>query len=71
MAFTDHMGQQMGKHFDVDFFLEEAVSGSYDCGYLLTVDMDSNIIPRFSYSNRYVSILSLEFDASGLNSLEM
>lgn len=71
MAFTDHMGRQMGKRFDVDFFLEDGVSGSYACDYLLTVDMDFNIIPGFSYSNWCVSVTSLEFAFFGLHSLEM
>ena len=58
MAFTDHMGRQMGKRFDVDFFLQEGVSGSYACDYLLTVDIDFNIIPGFSFSNWCVSLAS-------------
>ena len=57
MAFTDHMGRQMGKRFDSDFFLQDGVSGSYACDYLLTVDMDFNIIPGFSYSNWFVPLL--------------
>lgn len=54
MAFTDHLGRQMGKRCDIDFFLEEAIAGSYACDYLLTVDMDSNVLPGFKYSNWYV-----------------
>lgn len=54
MSFTDHLGRQMGKRCDADFFLEEGVSGSYACNYLLTVDMDSNVLPGFKFSNWYV-----------------
>jgi glutamine synthetase len=55
MTFTDHMGRQMGKRYDIDFFLETGESGSHSCEYLLTVDMDFNIIPGFSYTNWYGS----------------
>ena len=51
MAFSDHMGRQMGKRYDVDFFLESGVHGSHACEYLMTVDMDFNIIPGFAFTN--------------------
>jgi glutamine synthetase len=51
MTFTDHIGRQMGKRYDVDYFLEDGIAGSYACEYLLTVDTDFNILPGFSYTN--------------------
>jgi glutamine synthetase len=59
MAFSDHMGRQMGKRYDVDFFLESGVHGSHACEYLMTVDMDFNIIPGFAYTNWFVYLLLL------------
>lgn len=53
LAFTDHMGRQMGKRYDVDFFLESGFNGSNACQYLFTVDMAFKIIPGFEYTNWY------------------
>ena len=52
LAFTDLYGRQMGKRYDAQFFLEEAVkNGSHACGYLLTVDMDMEPVPGYSFAN--------------------
>jgi len=52
VAFTDHYGRQMGKRFDAEFFLEEAVEeGTHGCDYLLTVDMEMEPVPGYAYAN--------------------
>jgi glutamine synthetase len=48
---TDHIGKLIGKRYDVDFFFEEGIHGSRICEYLLTVDMDANILPGFKFAN--------------------
>ena len=52
VAFTDHYGRMMGKRFDVDFFLESAVSdGTHACDYLLTTDMEMEPTPGYKMAN--------------------
>ena len=52
VVFTDHYGRFMGKRFDADFFLEDAVdNGTHGCDYLLTVDMEMEPVPGYDYAN--------------------
>ena len=52
MMFTDLYGRFLGKRYDVEFFLEEAVeSGSHCCDYLLTADMDMEPVQGYAFSN--------------------
>ncbi len=52
VAFTDHYGRVHGKRFDADFFLEEIHHhGTHGCDYLLTVDMEMEPVPGYSYAN--------------------
>lgn len=52
VAFTDHYGRLMGKRFDVDFFLESAVTdGTHACDYLLTTDMEMEPTPGYKMAN--------------------
>lgn len=51
-AFTDHYGRLMGKRFDATFFLEAvAKGGTHACNYLLTVDMEMEPTPGYSFAN--------------------
>jgi glutamine synthetase len=51
-AFTDHYGRMHGKRFDGGFFIEEiASSGTHGCDYLLTVDMEMEPVPGYTYAN--------------------
>ncbi len=52
VAFTDHQGQLLGKRIDIDFFLEEvAADGSHGCDYLLTTDLEMEVVPGYAYAN--------------------
>lgn len=52
VVFTDLYGRFMGKRFDADFFLETVYqAGTHGCNYLLTVDMEMEPIPGYSYAN--------------------
>ncbi len=52
VAFTDHQGQLLGKRIDVGFFLEEvAADGSHGCDYLLTTDLEMEVVPDYAYAN--------------------
>jgi glutamine synthetase len=52
VGFTDHFGRMMGKRFDAEFFLEEAAKhGTHACDYLLTVDMEMDPVPGYSFAN--------------------
>ncbi len=52
VAFTDHYGRLMGKRFDADFFVDEAIDhGTHGCDYLLTVDMEMEPVPGYSFAN--------------------
>ena len=42
----------MGKRFDADFFLEDAIShGTHGCNYLMTTDMEMEPIPGYKFAN--------------------
>ncbi|MDH3295991.1 MAG: glutamine synthetase family protein [Acidimicrobiia bacterium] len=52
VAFTDHYGRLMGKRFDAEFFVEEALDhGTHGCNYLLTVDMEMEPVPGYRFAN--------------------
>jgi len=52
VAFTDHQGQLLGKRIDIAYFLDEvAADGSHGCDYLLTTDIEMNVVPGYSYAN--------------------
>lgn len=52
VAFTDHYGRLMGKRFDADFFLADAIDhGTHGCDYLLTVDMEMEPVPGYRFAN--------------------
>ena len=52
VAFADHYGRLHGKRFDASFFVEEiADAGTHGCDYLLTVDMEMEPIPGYSYAS--------------------
>ena len=51
VVFTDLYGRFMGKRFDADFFLSEMQHGTHGCDYLLTVDMEMDPVPGYTYAN--------------------
>jgi glutamine synthetase len=52
VGFTDHYGRVHGKRFDALHFLDEVQQeGTHGCDYLLTVDMEMEPIPGYSYAN--------------------
>ena len=52
VAFTDHVGRLMGKRFDAEFFLEDAVNhGTHGCNYLMTTDLEMEPIPGYKFAN--------------------
>ena len=52
VAFADHLGRLMGKRFDAEFFLADALDhGTHACNYLLTVDMEMEVIEGYEYAN--------------------
>jgi len=52
VGFTDHYGRLLGKRFDVEFFLDDAVvGGTHSCDYLLTADIEMEPVPGYSYAN--------------------
>lgn len=52
VAFTDHYGRMMGKRSDAEHFLAHvAPHGTHGCNYLLTVDMEMEPVPGYSYAN--------------------
>lgn len=52
VAFTDHYGRMMGKRSDAEHFLAHvAQHGTHGCNYLLTVDMEMEPVPGYSYAN--------------------
>ena len=52
VAFTDHYGRLMGKRFDAEFFLADALDhGTHACDYLLTVDMEMEPVPGYRFAN--------------------
>jgi glutamine synthetase len=51
-GFTDHYGRLMGKRFDAEMFVDEiAKAGGHACDYLLTVDMEMDPVPGYSFAN--------------------
>lgn len=51
-AFPDLYGRLMGKRITGEFFLEHTVeSGMHACDYLLTVDMDMEPVPGYTFAN--------------------
>ena len=52
VVFTDLYGRFMGKRFDAEFFLEDAVeNGTHCCDYLVTVDMEMDPVSGYEYTN--------------------
>src|SRR5688500_10654585 len=52
LGFTDHYGRLMGKRFDADYFVEEAAAhGTHACNYLLTVNMEMDPVPGYTFAN--------------------
>jgi glutamine synthetase len=52
VAFADHLGRLMGKRFDAEFFVDDALDhGTHACDYLLTVDMEMEVIEGYEYAN--------------------
>jgi glutamine synthetase len=49
VGFTDHYGRLMGKRLDVDYFLQ--TRSVHGCDYLLTVDMEMEPVPGYSFAN--------------------
>jgi glutamine synthetase len=51
-GFTDHYGRLVGKRFDAEMFVDEiAQHGGHACNYLLTVDMEMEPVPGYSFAN--------------------
>jgi glutamine synthetase len=52
VVFTDLYGRFLGKRFDAGFFLDDIYrQGTHGCDYLLTVDMDMEPVPGYTYAN--------------------
>lgn len=52
VAFTDAYGRNLGKRCDATHFLDQVVGdGSHGCDYLLTVDMEMEPVPGYTYAN--------------------
>jgi len=52
VAFTDHYGRLLGKRYDAEMFVEEVAShGAHACDYLLTVDMEMEPVPGYTFAN--------------------
>lgn len=52
VQFTDPYGRFMGKRFDAEFFVADvARHGTHACDYLLTVDMEMEPVPGYTFSN--------------------
>ena len=52
VGFSDHYGRLLGKRFDASFFIAEAARhGTHSCNYLLTVDMEMEPVPGYSFAN--------------------
>ena len=51
-AFPDLYDRLVGKRIDVDFFLEQtAATGMHACDYLLTVDMEMDVVDGYDFTN--------------------
>ena len=52
VGFTDHYGRIMGKRFDAEFFISDALHhGTHGCNYLLTVDMEMEPVAGYEFAN--------------------
>ena len=52
VGFTDHIGRIMGKRFDAEFFVAEALThGTHCCTYMLTADMEMEPVPGYEFAN--------------------
>jgi glutamine synthetase len=52
VAFTDLYGRLVGKRYEADMFIGEvAEHGSHACDYLLTVDMEMEPVPGYTFAN--------------------
>jgi glutamine synthetase len=52
VGFTDHYGRLLGKRYDAEMFVEEVAShGAHACDYLLTVDMEMDPVPGYTFAN--------------------
>lgn len=52
VGFPDLYGRLMGKRFDAGHFIDHgAKHGTHACDYLLTVDMEMEPVPGYSYAN--------------------
>lgn len=52
VGFTDHYGRLHGKRFDASYFLSDVTEvGAHGCDYLLTVDMEMEPVPGYTYAN--------------------
>lgn len=52
VGFTDDIGRIMGKRFDAEFFVSDALHhGTHSCNYLLTVDMEMEPVPGYDFAN--------------------
>ncbi|MAT13914.1 MAG: glutamine synthetase [Planctomyces sp.] len=52
VVFIDLYGRMVGKRFDAHFFLEAvAEGGTHACNYLLTVDMEMEPVPGYTFAN--------------------
>ncbi len=52
VVMTDLYGRQMGKRYDAEFFLADAVEGgSHACDYLLTTDVGMEPVPGYDFAN--------------------
>lgn len=52
LGFTDHYGRLVGKRYDAELFVNEAWrSGTHGCDYLLTVDMEMEPVPGYTFAN--------------------
>ncbi len=52
VAFTDHYGRLLGKRYDAEFFLDDALpGGSHVCDYLLTTDIGMNPVAGYAFTN--------------------
>lgn len=52
VAFTDLYGRLVGKRYDAEFFVTSALAdGSHACDYLLTVDMEMDVVGGYQFAN--------------------
>ena len=52
VVFPDLYGRFVGKRFDAEFFMEDALDhGTHGCDYLLTVDMEMEPVSGYDFAN--------------------